>query len=373
MMFKSKWFSVWFVLAFLVWIALFSTFDSFAFLKDHWYYPAVMVFAAFVAGLTPQSGGAIAFPALSVFLHIDRVLARDFSMMIQSIGLTSASIFILTHKDTVLRNYRPVLMFLPVCAAGFVLGMNTLQSMPVYLIQAFFLSLITTFVAAYYLHRQRGTKASLAVATVGEGVWLGLILFLGGMVTSLFGTGTDILLYTILITRFSMNEKAATRLAIVTMTGMSILGFAYRAFVDHGLSHYQFDTWLCAYPVVLFMAPLGAFVLRKVHVNWLLLAIVILDVFQLLYFNFSRPSQNKTLASAVFCALFSVVFYLLLRRIRVKRAEALEPTSRQRCRSELLPPGCRIGGNNRANSRNGAAIVARKLDSKCIGSRNEGR
>jgi uncharacterized membrane protein YfcA len=320
MMFKSKWFSVWFGLAFLVWIALFSTFDSFGFLKAHWYYPAVMVLAAFVAGLTPQSGGAIAFPALSVFLHIDRVLARDFSMMIQSIGLTSASIFILTHKDTVMRNYRPVLFFVPVCLAGFVLGMNTLQALPVYLIQALFLSLIATFVVAYYLHKQRGTEESLVVSTMGDVAFLGITLFLGGMNVSLFGTGADILLYTLLITRFSMNEKSATYIAIVTQTAMSILGFGYRAFVDHGLSHYQVETWLCAYPVVLFMAPLGAYALRRLHVNWMLLAIVILDIFQLLYFNLDRPSLGKTMASALFCALFSVVFYFLLRHMRARRS-----------------------------------------------------
>jgi len=323
MIFKSRVFSVWFGVAFLLWVALFSMFDNFAFLKGHWYYAAVMVPAAFVAGLTPQSGGAIAFPALSVFLHVDRVLARDFSMMIQSIGLTSASVFILTRKDTVLRNYRPVLAFVPVCFAGFVLGMTTLQALPAYLIQALFLSLITTFVVAYYLHRQRGTEESLVVSTTEDVAFLGITLFLGGVNTSLFGTGADILLYTLLITRFGMKEKAATYVAIVTQTAMSILGFSYRAFVDHGLSHFQIETWLCAYPVVLFMAPLGAYVLRRLHVNWMLLAIVILDIFQLLYFNLSRPSLDKTMASAVFCALFSAVFYFLLQRLHAGRMRRL--------------------------------------------------
>lgn len=36
-----------------------------------------MVLGAFVAGLTPEGGGAVAFPVLSVFFNIDRVLARD--------------------------------------------------------------------------------------------------------------------------------------------------------------------------------------------------------------------------------------------------------------------------------------------------------
>jgi uncharacterized protein len=121
-----------------------------------------------------------------------------------------------------------------------------------------------------------------------------------------------------------MKEKAATYLCIVTMTSMSILGFAYRAFVDRGLSHFQIETWLCAYPVVLLIAPLGSWALRKLPVNWLLLALVILDIFQLLYFNLNRPSPGKTLASLVFCALFSVVFYLMLRRMRARRSRILE-------------------------------------------------
>ncbi|HTT84983.1 MAG TPA: sulfite exporter TauE/SafE family protein [Rhizomicrobium sp.] len=323
MMFKSRAFSVWFVAALLVWVALFSTFDSITFLKGNWYYPAIMVLGAFVAGLTPMGGGSVAFPALSIFLHVDRVLARDFSMMIQSIGMTSASIFILTHRDTVLGNYRPLLIFVPTCFAGFVFGMLTLQAMPVYLIQALFLSLTAAFVIAYYLHKQRGSADGLAVPSTRDAVWLGLALFIGGMVTSLFGTGADMLLYTLLITHFSMKEKAATYISIVLQAAMSVLGFSWRAFVDHGLTHYQIDTWLCAYPVVLFMAPFGAYVLRKLHLEWMLIAVVLLAIFQLLYFNFIQPSDAKTVASAVFCTVFAALFYFLLRHMRARRAGLL--------------------------------------------------
>jgi len=324
-MFKSKVFSVWLGAGYFAWILLFTTFDSIGFLAAHWYYPAVMVLGAFVAGLTPMGGGSVAFPALSVFLHVDRVLARDFSMMIQSIGMTSATIFILTQRETVLRTYRPILIFVPVCFAGFVAGMLTLQAIPVYLIQALYLSLTATFVIAYYLHKQRGTQDSLVVPTNRDAVWIGLILFVGGMITSLFGTGADVLLYTLLITQFSMKEKAATYLSIVLQAAMSVLGFGYRAFVDHGLTHYQVETWLCAYPVVLFMAPFGSYVLRKLHLNWMLIAVVVLSIFQLLYFNLSRPSPAKTLATAVFCVLFSVAFYFLLRRMSARRRDLVPP------------------------------------------------
>jgi len=314
-MFKSKLFSFWVALALLAWLALFTTFNSVGFLTGHWYYPAVMVLGAFVAGLTPQGGGAVAFPALSVFLHVDRILARDFSLMIQSIGMTSASIFILTRDETVLRDYKPLLTFVPVCFAGFLLGMLTLQSLPVYLIQASFLSLTGTFVIAYYLHEHRGNQRGLVVGSRRDTAYLWLTLFLGGMITSLFGTGADILLYTLLITHFRMLEKSATYVSIVLQAAMSILGFGYRGFIDHGLSRYQIDTWLCAFPVVLFMAPFGAYVLSRIHVNWMLIAIIALNVLQLLYFNVQTPSLEKTAASALFCVVFSAAFYLLLRHM----------------------------------------------------------
>jgi hypothetical protein len=62
---------------------------------------------AFIAGFMPEGRGSVAFPVLNVFLHVDRVLARDFSMMIQSIGMTSAVISILSQKDTVVNDYKP--------------------------------------------------------------------------------------------------------------------------------------------------------------------------------------------------------------------------------------------------------------------------
>jgi hypothetical protein len=99
-MFQSRIFTCWFFSALVVWGFLFANFNDFAFLGSHWHYPAIMALGAFVAGLTPEGGGAVAFPVLSVFFSVDRVLARDFSLMIQSIGMTSASIFVLTNKPS---------------------------------------------------------------------------------------------------------------------------------------------------------------------------------------------------------------------------------------------------------------------------------
>ena len=309
---------MWFFSALTVLIALFCRFNDVQFLAHQWYYPAMMVAGAFVAGFTPEGGGAVAFPVLNVFLHVDRVLARDFSMMIQSVGMTSASIYILSHKDTVLKDYKPLLVFIPVCFIGFLLGMATLQQIHVYLIQAFFLCLSATFVTAYFFSSHRGTLTHLLTKSTMDHVYLGIILILGGMVSSLFGTGGDVILYTLLVTRFHMTAKISTRMSIVLQAAISILGYSYRAFYDHGLSNYQIRTWLCAAPVVLFMAPFGAYALSRLHVNWMLKAIIVINIFQLLYFNFTDPSTDKVIASAGFTVVLSIVFFWALRYVSRK-------------------------------------------------------
>jgi uncharacterized protein len=323
-MFKSKIFTSWYFTALITWLVLFVVFDSVEFFFGHWYYAAMMVGGAFVAGFTPEGGGAVAFPVLSVFLKVDRVLARDFAMMIQSIGMTSASIFILTQAQTRVKDYRPLLGFVPLAAIGTALGFVFLQKIPVYIIQAMFLSLSATFVITYYLSDHRGTKETVDINSNLDLFYLGLVLIVGGMISSLFGTGADVVLYLLLITHFNMTAKKATRISIVLQASISIFGYSYRAFVDHGLSNYQIKTWLCAFPVVLFMAPFGVYVLSRLHVNWMLRAIIVLNVFQLLYFNLRDPSAPKAIASALFCCILAIIFYFMLRHMAEQHREANE-------------------------------------------------
>ncbi|MCU0796722.1 MAG: sulfite exporter TauE/SafE family protein [Akkermansiaceae bacterium] len=326
-MFRSKVFTAWFFIALTTWIILFTQFNSLEFLASHFHYPLIMVLGAFVAGLTPEGGGAVAFPVLSVFFSVDRVLARDFSLMIQSIGMTSASIFILSHPDNRLRTYKPLLWFIPVTFVGFVLGMQLLQQIPVYIIQALFLSLITSFAIAYLYSKHRGDRPNLQATTLSERVALIGILILGGMCASLFGTGADIILYTMLVTRFAMNEKVATHMSIILMASISVLGFAYRHFVDAGLAPDQFRTWLCAFPVVLFMAPFGTYILQRMNVEWMLRGIVVLNIGQLAYFNLNQPTVGKFVASAIFFTLLTAIFcFTLARIVKNKRQREADPS-----------------------------------------------
>jgi uncharacterized membrane protein YfcA len=325
-MFQSRIFTAWFAGALAVWAFLFWQLSSVRFLLDYWYYPAVMVVGAFVAGFTPEGGGAIAFPTLNVFMDVDRTLARDFSLMIQSVGMTSASIFILTRPGTIRSDYRPLLWFVPVSFGGFVLGMASLQALPVYLIQALFLSLITTFVTAYFFSDHRGRQHRPDIRTWADGLWTVAVLITGGLAASLFGTGADIILYTLLVTRFHMQEKLATHYSIILMAAVSVLGFAWRGFAGQDLTGFQIRTWLNAYPVVLFMAPFGALILSRINVEWMLKGLIVLNVAQLAYFNLNGPSPEKLAASAAFSLVLGGIFFVSLRRVAAKARQGAAGT-----------------------------------------------
>ena len=123
------------------------------------------------------------------------------------------------------------------------------------------------------------------------------------------------MLYTALVTRFRMDEKIATHMSIMVMAAISILGYAYRFFWDGDITDYQVLTWLCAYPVVLFMAPFGSYILHKLNVEWMLRGIVALNIFQLAYFNIKNPSLEKLAWSGAFSTVLFAIFWFSLGHI----------------------------------------------------------
>ncbi|CAK5081520.1 unnamed protein product [Meloidogyne enterolobii] len=52
--------------------------------------PLTMVVGSIIAGMTSEGGGAVAFPVMIFILHTKPHTARDFSIMIQAIGMTMA-------------------------------------------------------------------------------------------------------------------------------------------------------------------------------------------------------------------------------------------------------------------------------------------
>ncbi|KAE9416046.1 hypothetical protein Angca_001406 [Angiostrongylus cantonensis] len=58
------------------WLSLYAT---------HWHLPAIMIVGSTIAGMTSEGGGAVAFPVMTLGLGIAPTVARDFSLIVQSI------------------------------------------------------------------------------------------------------------------------------------------------------------------------------------------------------------------------------------------------------------------------------------------------
>ncbi|RJE76142.1 hypothetical protein BGP78_14125 [Pseudoalteromonas sp. MSK9-3] len=67
-------------------------------LTASWKTGLTMLFGSFVAGSTPLGGWAVAFPILTKVLAVPAEDAKVFSLFIQSIGMSFATLFFISKK-----------------------------------------------------------------------------------------------------------------------------------------------------------------------------------------------------------------------------------------------------------------------------------
>jgi hypothetical protein len=91
-------FFVWLLAFYTVWTVVVSAGGHWIAVAGHWPIALTMAFGSFVAGSTPMGGGTVGFPVLVLLFGQEATMGRDFSFAVQSIGMTSASIFILCHR-----------------------------------------------------------------------------------------------------------------------------------------------------------------------------------------------------------------------------------------------------------------------------------
>ena len=92
---------LWLATFYSAWLALVTVGAHWDTVVAHWRIALTMAAGSYVAGSTPMGGGTVAFPVLVLFLDLPATLGRDFSFAVQSIGMTSASIYILCTRQPV--------------------------------------------------------------------------------------------------------------------------------------------------------------------------------------------------------------------------------------------------------------------------------
>lgn len=251
------------ILVMLTWLCIMSINEFWYLFKNEWLISLTMVFGSFIAGASAEGGGAVAFPVFTLLFDMNPYVARNFSFAIQSIGMTSASLLILGRKIPIDKTA------IKYCGTsgvvGLVLGAFVIANrIPPSEVKLFFVSLWLSFGLVMLFNtfrKDRITCSYIKVEQKKDIILLAVFGFIGGIVSSIFGNGVDILSFCLLTLYYRLSEKVATPTSVIIMTINTIIGFFIHIFILKDFSQETVYYWLVAIPVALCFAPLGALVI----------------------------------------------------------------------------------------------------------------
>lgn len=306
-----------------------------------------MIFGSLVAGSTPVGGGAVAFPVMVLFIKLSAEDGRDFSLMIQSVGMSSASFLILYAKRHLCHFW--LILWMTISAVpGLILGLEVATSSRITALG--FTTAVSCFAIAFFYHRectrqaQEESQADQAVeawdllrfdleSSIGWRIpftnlpWLLTALacifgMAGGFLTAKLGSGADMLAYifgilwnSLVPKEAQMSENMLTASSVVIMAICSVLGTCLRLLTAE-ISHDVMLCWAACVPVVVLGAPLGSMLLspsstkflRRCFYLFVLLQFISMGVFQL---KADLVAWTVVLLAVLITSLMS---HLLLRR-----------------------------------------------------------
>ena len=300
----------------LVWYLLLGFTDALLILKEYWQISVTMVFGSFIAGATSEGGGAIAFPVFTKLLNVNPFDAKVFSLAIQSVGMTAASLVIIKMKIKV--EWRVIFWV----SLGGVFGIvySSLYVAP-YLSPAMtkmsFTILVSSFALTLFVLNRDKLRLVNEVVPVNNSkvnAFLFLVGILGGVVSGMVGNGIDIITFSILVLWYRVNEKIATPTSVILMAINAIVGFLLYAQVLDGFTPVVQSYWLAAIPIVVIGAPLGAIVcghLNRITIARVLLVLIAIEFVTSIWLI--KLSHYLSIVSILLFLLFVTIYYIMYR------------------------------------------------------------
>ena len=213
-----------------------------------WFMSVTMIFGSMIAGMTSEGGASVAFPVMTLAMDIKPHVAKQFSYMIQSVGMTAAAFVILYMQVRV--EWKSITYCSVGGLVGLIYGLEEIAPIltPPYS-KMYFVVIWGSFAASlYYLNRIHGRKVYLVLdpkhipeiwksADLTPYWWANLILnwkalillaagFIGGIFTSISGSGIDICSFSVLTLLFRLSEKTATP-SVVLMAFNTVVAMCY--------------------------------------------------------------------------------------------------------------------------------------------------
>jgi len=251
----------WLVVFYAAWTALVAVPGNAATALAHWPIALTMLFGSYVAGATPMGGGTVAFPVLVLLFGLPATLGRDFSFAVQSIGMTSAAIFILARRQPLA--WDALAGAIAGSAVGLPIGILVVApAVPALAIKIVFAVFWATFGLLHVIRLDDIVAGAVPSPPAGgqaarfrAGFVTGLVA--GATIVAVTGVGIDMLLYALLVLVYRFDPRIAIPSSVVVMACNSVLGIAIKGLAT-GIEPEVFPNWLAAAPVVALGAPLGA-------------------------------------------------------------------------------------------------------------------
>lgn len=323
-------FYLWLAAFYAAWAGTVLVGGHLATVLEHWPMAVAMAAGSYVAGSTPMGGGTVGFPVLVLLMDLPATLGRDFSLAIQSVGMTSASIYVLCKRQDI--EWPMLRAALPGALIGMPLGILLVAPLASDLfIKLLFASMWCSF---GLLHLRRIKEITSYVGMTPHDIAfdhrVGFTVGLMGSISvaSITGVGIDMLIYMVLVLWCHADLKIAIPTSVILMAFTSLVGVLTKLLLGN-IQPGTFENWLAAAPVVAIGAPLGAMVVGRVGRRATLYIVSGLCVAQ---FAWTLVHERAALtvwslaAALLGVILFLLVFqdmyrhgYLLARRSRASR------------------------------------------------------
>ncbi|MEM0897455.1 MAG: sulfite exporter TauE/SafE family protein [Verrucomicrobiota bacterium] len=262
----------------VIWAVAMQAGDRWQFFEESWPAAVTMVGGSFVAGSTPAGGGVVAFPVFTKGLQIESEVARTFSLLIQTVGMGMATLFILSRGIPVA--WRAIRLGLIGGIPGLLLGLAWLPA-PAPFPRLLFTVVMAVFglavIISHWIIRWSPCPHTAELDPQRRGTWhLAVLGFVGGYVASQVGSGVDLLLFMGLTLAFGLHERHAIPTTVVTMAIISGLGSLALVLGGHTTVTAALPYWWVSVPVVACGAPLGAWVAARAPRDAIVIALLCL-------------------------------------------------------------------------------------------------
>lgn len=281
-----------------------------------------MVFGSFVAGATPLGGGAVAFPVFTKLLAIPANDARLFSLAIQSVGMTCATLFFLSQRTPIywreLKYCFPAsLIVIPVT-----LYTSNIDGPVLKFVFSEFI-LITAWViwlCNHTLHARNHQARYRRVILICSAA-------IGSFLSVNIGSGSDVILFFVMVFILKYSVKDAVPSTVVLMAFNAVYAASWFVFIKPiELSDFVINSWWAACLIVSIGAPTGAYVLSKLKESMLRKLIYFIISLELLstIFNPELNIHLRYLLVASSCLLLLVIAHKTIYRHKQNRDSSIE-------------------------------------------------